>query len=171
MGDGAAARAGKYRVHRVQPVSTIPIGYAGLYDQHPTCHRAEFRVLLGERDFWGKGYGTEVTELLTFYGFDRLDLHRVYLGVVADNAGAVRAYEKAGFVREGVLRDEVYRNSRFYDGIRMGLLRQEYYEKYYQAHKARFGYTDKPRGLGFYACRLRFKDFPYFLQRRDLPAS
>ena len=57
-----------------------PIGYAGLYSIHPTAKKAEFRILIGEKDFWGRGYGAEITELLTFYGFDRLNLHRIYLG-------------------------------------------------------------------------------------------
>src|SRR3989344_9311206 len=55
------------------------IGYAGLYDIHPTARKAEFRILIGEKDFWGKGYGTEAIELITYYGFDRLNLNRIYL--------------------------------------------------------------------------------------------
>jgi len=60
------------------------IGFAGLYDIHLTAHKAEFRVLIGEKEVWNKGYGTEITELLTYYGFDRLNLHRVWLGVLLD---------------------------------------------------------------------------------------
>lgn len=116
-----------------------PIGYAGLYDIHPTAHKAEFRVLLGAKEFWNKGYGTEVTELLTFYGFDRLNLNKVWLGVIDDNKGAVRAYEKAGFRVEGQLRQELYRNSRYYDAIRMSVLRAEYYPDMHAAHAKRFG--------------------------------
>lgn len=115
-----------------------PIGFAGLYDMHLTARKAEFRVLIGETDFWGKGYGTEVTQLLTFYGFDRMNMHRMYLGVTSENLGAVKAYEKAGYVREGQLRDDIYRNSKYYDSIKMSLLREEYYEKYYEEHKKLF---------------------------------
>src|SRR3989344_9464898 len=74
------------------------IGYAGLYDINPTVRKAEYRVLIGEKDFWGKGYGTQITELVTFYGFDRLNLNRIYLGYTASNKAAGRAYEKAGYV-------------------------------------------------------------------------
>jgi len=116
-----------------------PVGFAGLYDIHSTARKAEFRILLGAKEFWNKGYGTEVTELLTFYGFDRLNLNKVWLGVTADNAGAVRAYEKAGFQIEGRLRQELYRNSRYYDAIRMSVLRDEYYPATWEAHAKRFG--------------------------------
>ncbi|MBI5147719.1 MAG: GNAT family N-acetyltransferase [Parcubacteria group bacterium] len=106
-----------------------PIGLTGLYDIHPTARKAEFRVMIGEEMFWGKGRGTEAAHLMLFYGFDRLNLHRIWLGVTAENVAGVRAYEKAGFKREGVLKEDLYRNSRYYDSIRMAVLRQEYYAK------------------------------------------
>jgi RimJ/RimL family protein N-acetyltransferase len=122
----------------VERASGRTIGIAGLYDLHPTVLKAEFRVLLGDKTSWNKGYGTEVTELLTFYGFDRLNLNKVWLGVVAENAGAHRAYVRAGFRDEGRLRDELYRNSRYYDAIRMSVVRAEYYPDRYREHAKRF---------------------------------
>lgn len=116
---------------------TIFCGFAGLYGIHQTARSAEFRIFL-DRAVWGKGVGTEVTELLTFYGFDRLNLHRIWLGVTSENKGAVRTYEKAGYTVEGVLRDDIYRNSRYYDSVRMAILRDEYYAKFFEAHKKRF---------------------------------
>ncbi|MBI4270629.1 MAG: GNAT family N-acetyltransferase [Candidatus Rokubacteria bacterium] len=120
------------------------IGTAGLYDAHPTARKAEFRVLLGDRRSWNRGYGTEVTELLTFYGFDRLNLNKVWLGVIAENAGAHRAYVKAGFREEGRLREELYRNSRYYDAIRMSVLRSEYYPDLHRRHARRFQAAPAP---------------------------
>ena len=114
------------------------VGFAGLYEIHPTSHSAEFRVFLGEPGSRGKGFGTEVAELLMFYGFDRLNLHRVFLGANAENAGGIRAYEKAGFKHEGRQRDVIYRNSRYYDGVYMGVLRDEYYATLFDGHRKRF---------------------------------
>lgn len=114
------------------------IGYTGLYDIQASARKAEFRVLIGEKDFWGKGYGTEITELITYYGFDRLNLNRIYLGYAAENKGAGRTYEKAGYIYEGTLRQAIYRNSKYYDSIEMAILRKDYYEKFYQSHLKRF---------------------------------
>ncbi len=115
-----------------------PIGLVGLYEIDGTARKAEMRIIIGDKNYWGKGYGTELTELITFYGFDRLNLNRVYLGVTSENAGACKAYEKAGYVYEGTLKDDIYRNSSYYDSIRMAILREDYYKKYYPKHKKRF---------------------------------
>jgi RimJ/RimL family protein N-acetyltransferase len=102
------------------------IGTTGLYRIEWVMRNAEFRVFLGNKKFWNRGVGTECTKLMVIYGFDKLNLNKVFLGVNADNGGAVRAYEKARFVREGILRQEQYRNFRYYDVIRMSILRSEY---------------------------------------------
>ena len=118
--------------------SEQPIGLAGLYDCQATARKAEFRILIGERSVWNQGCGTEVTELIVFYGFDRLNLNRIWLGITAENGRGIRAYEKAGFRQEGVLRQDIYRNSRYYDTIRMSVLREEYYSVLYKQHANRF---------------------------------
>jgi len=115
-----------------------PIGYAGLYEIHPIARKAESRLLIGEKDFWGKGYGAEVVELLTFYGFDRLNLNRIYLGYTDKNKGSGKIYENAGYVYEGTLKEDIYRNSKYYNSIRMALLRKDYYKKFYKSHLERF---------------------------------
>ena len=109
-----------------------PIGSAGLYVINWVSRSAEYRIVIGEKEYWGKGYGTETAKLLVRYGFDKLNLNRIWLGVNADNPAGIKSYEKAGFVREGVLRQEIYRNSRYYDAIRMSMLRSEYEAKHRQ---------------------------------------
>ena len=115
-----------------------PIGLVGLYEIDSATRKAEMRIIIGNRKYWGKGYGTEITELINYYGFDRLNLNRIYLGVTHENKGAIRVYEKAGYKREGVLKEDIYRNSRYYDSVRMGLLRDDYYKSIYKKHKAKF---------------------------------
>lgn len=119
--------------------SATPIGFAGLYDIHLTARKAELRILIGEKKYWGKGYGTETVELLTYYGFDRLNLNKIWLGVTADNKRALRTYEKSGYKVEGCLRQDIYRNSRYYDSIRMAILREAYYPNLYKKHYQKFG--------------------------------
>ncbi|MGC1106890.1 MAG: GNAT family protein [Candidatus Acidiferrales bacterium] len=102
------------------------VGTTGLYRIHWVMRTAEFRVFLGDKRVWNRGIGTECVKLMVVYGFEKLNLNKVWLGVNADNFGGVKAYQKAGFVHEGVLRQEQYRNFRYYDAIRMSLLRSEY---------------------------------------------
>lgn len=115
-----------------------PIGYAGLYDINWIARKAEFRILIGEKLSWGKGYGTQATELVTYYAFDRLNLNRVYLGYTSANKGAGKVYENAGYKHEGLLKDDIYRNSTYYDTVRMGILRDDYYKTFYKKHVKRF---------------------------------
>lgn len=102
------------------------VGTTGLYRIHWVMRTAEFRVFLGDKRVWNRGFGTECAKLMVVYGFEKLNLNKIWLGVNAENAGGVRAYQKAEFVHEGVLRHEQYRNFRYYDVIRMSLLRSEY---------------------------------------------
>ena len=105
------------------------IGWCGFYSINWISRAAEYRIFIGDKNYWNKGFGTEVTKLLLKYGFEKLNLNKVFLGVNAANRGALRSYEKAGFVKEGVLREEVYRNNQYYDAIRMSVLRKEYIDK------------------------------------------
>ncbi len=82
-----------------------PIGNAGLHQIDHQQRTAEFGMAIGEKEFWGKGYGTETTSLLLAYGFRNLGLHNIMLRVFANNSAAIRAYEKAGFRRIGVRRE------------------------------------------------------------------
>lgn len=103
-----------------------PVGVAGLYAIQWICRRAEFRILIGEQDGLGRGYGTDAAKLCIHYAFDKLNMEIVYLGVNTENIAAIRSYEKAGFVREGIRRKLVYRNSRYYDVLSMSILREEW---------------------------------------------
>lgn len=102
------------------------IGICGLHGIQWVPRHAEFRVLLGDRTSWGHGAGGEVLQLLCAYAFELLNLEKVWLGVNADNVRALTTYTGAGFTTEGTLRQEVYRNGRWHDAVRMSLLRQEY---------------------------------------------
>ncbi|MEK6845603.1 MAG: GNAT family protein [Nanoarchaeota archaeon] len=110
----------------VEKQSGKAIGLAGLYQINQQVRSAEFRILIGDKSFWGKGIGTECTNILVDYAFRNLNLNKVWLGVNEENLGAVKSYEKAGFIKEGKLRQEIYRNNKYYDAIRMSILRSEW---------------------------------------------
>jgi RimJ/RimL family protein N-acetyltransferase len=81
---------------------------------------------IGEREYWGKGYGTDAMRIVLRYAFSELNLHRVSLDVFEYNPRAVRSYEKAGFQHEGRARGVLHRAGRRWDLIYMGILRQEW---------------------------------------------
>lgn len=102
------------------------IGYAGIASISTLNRCGEYFVLIGDKDYWGKGVGTEVTKLITDYGFRTLGLHRIELTAFSNNPAAIRAYSKAGYVKEGVLREAGYRNGKFFDKVLMSVLSKEW---------------------------------------------
>ena len=81
---------------------------------------------IGEREYWGNGYGTDAMRVILRYAFAELNLHRVSLDVFEYNPRAIRSYEKAGFVFEGRLRQWMRRDGRRWDFVYMGILREEW---------------------------------------------
>ena len=87
---------------------------------------AEFGILIGDKTFWNRGYGTEAVRLLAQHGFNTLNLNRIFLHVFENNPRAIRAYEKAGFTLEGRERQAEYKDGKFIDVLRMSLLKTEF---------------------------------------------
>ncbi len=87
---------------------------------------ALFHITIGERDAWGKGYGTEATALMLDHAFARLGLHRVGLTVFEYNKRAIRSYEKCGFKIEGRAREAIFRDGRYWDEIHMSILQPDW---------------------------------------------
>jgi RimJ/RimL family protein N-acetyltransferase len=83
---------------------------------------------LGEREHWGKGYGTDAMRVILKYAFSELNLYRVSLNVFDYNPRAKRSYEKVGFKEEGRCREFLLRDGKRYDLIFMGILRSEWEE-------------------------------------------
>lgn len=102
------------------------IGATSLKLADPAHRRADFGILIGDKLEWDQGYGTEVTRLMIKYGFETLNLNRIALTVFAHNPRGIRAYERAGFIREGILRQHLYCEDQYQDAIVMGLLRADY---------------------------------------------
>ncbi|MGI6280331.1 MAG: GNAT family N-acetyltransferase, partial [Acutalibacteraceae bacterium] len=103
-----------------------PVGSVYLRDIDKENKKAEFGIFIGEDCARGKGYGTAATALIVKYGFEELDLNRIYLRVFADNLGAIKCYKKCGFKQEGVFREDVIIDGKPYDMVFMGLLKSEW---------------------------------------------
>ena len=102
------------------------IGNCGFNEIDYVNRNAVFGILIGEKDVWGHGYAPEAARLIVKHGFEELGLHRIGLDVYSHNARAIRAYEKAGFVREGTLRESYLRHGVYHDTIVMSMLKSEW---------------------------------------------
>ncbi len=107
----------------------VHIGSCGFGELDWRNRSAECGIVIGDKTQWGKGYGTDAMLTLLGLGFGELNLHRVMLRVYADNARAIRSYEKAGFKEEGRLRENGFHNGRYRDTILMAILRSEWEQR------------------------------------------
>lgn len=87
---------------------------------------APLGIMIGDKTSWGKGYGTDATRICVKHAFDKLNLNRVYLGVLAIHKSAIKVYEKIGFKVEGCQRQHFYLDGQYYDALIMGILREDF---------------------------------------------
>jgi RimJ/RimL family protein N-acetyltransferase len=87
---------------------------------------ALYHITIGEKDCWGRGYGTEATQLMLRHAFESLNLHRIALSVFEFNERAIRAYARCGFIVEGRSREAIWREGRWWDEITMSILEPEW---------------------------------------------
>jgi RimJ/RimL family protein N-acetyltransferase len=113
-----------FSIHTIEDDRTI--GHIDLSGIDWTAGNAWVGIGIGEREFWGKGYGREAMKLIMRYGFDQLNLKRISLTVFEYNQRAIKAYQKLGFREEGRLRQWMQRSDERYDLIHMGILREEW---------------------------------------------
>ena len=87
---------------------------------------ARLGIMIGDKNYWDKGYGTDAVVILLIFAFNKLNLYKVYLSVFAYNMRAIKLYEKLGFTVEGVRREDIFYEGKRYDLIEMGLLKSEW---------------------------------------------
>ncbi|MCM1136195.1 MAG: UDP-4-amino-4,6-dideoxy-N-acetyl-beta-L-altrosamine N-acetyltransferase [Clostridium sp.] len=111
-----------------------PVGSVYLRDIDRTHNRAEYGIFIGEEDALGRGYGTQAAQMMINYAFEKEGLHKLMLRVLAENRRAIKSYEKAGFVREAYLRDEVFLEGRYKDVIYMAVIHEEKQELFTEGY-------------------------------------
>lgn len=110
----------------IETLGGSPIGSVSLIAIDELHRRAELGISIGEKEYWGRGFGTDAINIALRYAFTDLDLRRVELITDTDNARGVRCYEKCGFVREGVLRQHRLRHGQPIDMLLMSVLADEW---------------------------------------------
>jgi RimJ/RimL family protein N-acetyltransferase len=102
------------------------IGNCGIFAIDHKNRSAELGIIIGEKDYWGKGYGTDAVLTLLNFAFGEVNLNRVYLRVFAYNQRAIRAYEKCGFQHEGTARQALFREGQYHDVHYMAILFEDW---------------------------------------------
>ena len=105
------------------------LGNVGLHKIDRAHRKAEIGIVIGETGAWSRGYGTEAMRVALRYAFEVLGMNKVSLEVLEYNDRAIRTYERIGFQREGVHREDVYKDGRFVNVVRMSLLGRELREE------------------------------------------
>ena len=88
---------------------------------------ASLGILIGEKDYQGRGFGPDAVRTMLKFAFDELNLHRVELDVMAFNTRAIRCYEKVGFRHEGIRRESFFRGGKYHDLHVMAVLRKDFH--------------------------------------------
>jgi len=113
----------------IDTIDGVHIGTVGLNRIDRLNKRAEYGIFIGDKKYWGQGFGTEAGRLMVEYGFKKLKLHRIFLQVVAYNIRGIKSYKKIGFKIEGRFRQHIWRDGFWHDKVWLGILREEYLKK------------------------------------------
>ncbi|GAB2572404.1 GNAT family N-acetyltransferase [Gracilibacillus alcaliphilus] len=102
------------------------IGWVDLKNIDTFNKHAELGIAIGDRNHWGKGYGQSAMMAMLEYGFTTLALNKIWLRVEVDNEQAIKSYQRTGYVDEGILRQDRYRDGEYVDRLRMSILKHEF---------------------------------------------
>lgn len=108
------------------PEGWLPVGSTSFNEFDWRSRIAEFGIVIGEKKVWGQGHGQDAVRLMLRHGFNTLNLNRIFLQVFETNQRAIHSYERTGFVLEGRLRQDMFKNGKYLDVLIMSVLRSEW---------------------------------------------
>lgn len=103
-----------------------PVGLIGLLGIDKKNSKAEYYITIGDRDYLGKGVAYQSSKLLLQYAFKQLNLNKVYLYTEVENRGAQRLFEKVGFSKEGLVKDDLFFNGKFVSRYMYGVYKNNF---------------------------------------------
>ncbi len=103
----------------------VLVGFVFLNDIDFINRHAKLGTVLGNREKWGKGFGTECSRLICEYGFKMLNIHRIWVEIISTNIPSIKMCERIGFVTEGELKQHFYNNGKYYDVTIMALINEK----------------------------------------------
>jgi RimJ/RimL family protein N-acetyltransferase len=126
LGTTRASSDALFVIEAIEGDQAKPIGNCGLHLIKSKDRNAVFGIIIGEKDYWSKGYGTEAARLLINYGFQQLNLHRISSAAIAYNERSIKLHKNVGFREEGRLRQDMFKNGRYHDRLEFGILSEEW---------------------------------------------
>lgn len=109
--------------------SKLHIGNISMYKIDFINSNADISIIIGNKNFWGKGVAAEAFTLTISHCFDRLNLHRVTAGTTADNIGMQKVLEKLNMKQEATLKDAIQRDDKYIDIYLYAILKNEFIKK------------------------------------------
>ena len=106
----------------ISKTDNLHVGWGGIYEINWISRNCEVRFFIGDKRCWKKGFALESVSLLIDYCFNKLNLHRIFGGTNIENHGSINIFRKLGFSEEGRFKESHFRNGKYYDLIRFGLL-------------------------------------------------
>ncbi|MEX1014852.1 MAG: GNAT family protein [Candidatus Paceibacterota bacterium] len=119
-------------------VDCNPIGVIGIHNVSLKDRTATTGALIGEKDCWGKGYGTEAKMILLNYAFNTLNLRKINSSVFEFNERSYAYSIKCGYKEEGVRKQQLFRNGKYWDEILLTVFKEDWipvWEEYKKKHK------------------------------------
>lgn len=117
-----------YEQLAIETADGVHIGWVDLKNIDLLNKHAELGIAIGEKSYWGKGFGMAAMRSMLEYGFSQMGLNKIWLRVEIDNVYAIKSYKNVGYIEEGILRKDRLRKGVFIDRLRMSILRDEYYK-------------------------------------------
>ena len=121
----------------VEPKSGRHIGNVGLHHIDWIHRTAVLGIVIGEKDAWGKGFGKEAWRLITDYGFETLNLHKITATVLEGNEASMACAFASGYEQEGTQKEQTYRHGRYHDLIFVGLTRSAWFKREHEQEAKR----------------------------------
>lgn len=103
-----------------------PIGVCGLIHINLKDKIASVAIIIGEKKYQSKGFGTEILQMLLDYGFNQIRIHKIESEVFAYNQASAKLFKKMNFKEEVILRDSLWRNGKWWNILILSILQNEY---------------------------------------------
>ncbi|MEK7135410.1 MAG: GNAT family protein [Patescibacteria group bacterium] len=123
---GLSKKKDTHVVFVIEKADGQPIGVMGLHGIHHVDRTATTGSFIGEKEYWGKGLGTEAKFLLLDYAFDTLNLRKICSEALAFNERSIRYSLRCGYKEEGRLKDHIFRNGKFHDKVLLAVFREDF---------------------------------------------